>query len=597
MRVARLESLMNLVLGGKSNIESFDLDGEISPDQLTVLSKSAIFASSNNITGPKSPFSLHGDGAISNNQTLLFNKRKRECLWSGSDFSFTMTPLNQQTPALLPSLTESKHESTRKALLAMLPQTSELMKALRHERPPHPAFPKLQLQPEVFVQQTISRGSPIEVATLLVRCTLDSNETQVNESLSVVDNLIIGDDIYMSTLAGLEFCLLLAQVYADTGQVHKAWSTIHKGLVGAQFIGIHKNRNNLLQESLWWGLYLTDSFYSLILGLSYGIPDKHCNLVYDGHEAPDNQSLVMARSFLVDLSQITCKVIDLIQDMKELNISSVLRVDNQLTELSRKMPTEFWNVNTGIFDSPESFGQITGQLGYHYAKVILHMHFMFKSPDSSESEYSRNICLHSAGEYLKLYHLTRSQDKKPSGLGNVLDYAGYTTSLLIALRLLGYGYSGSQGEETQQAEADWKLVTRSMDIFKCTTNQGALSQMRYHTLRELSLLRNARSASVGTTIVIPYFGAVSIRLNQQSQQQSQLPPTTGTSNINPQSMFDLSWQTPVLPSVSLSHQQDSEVLQDTFRVQFPQLQSTNLQNMMGDNYLDPYLSQNARGLH
>jgi hypothetical protein len=583
-RVARLESFMNLLMREKS-IESVQLNGQFGLDQVTTLAKPGTYITSNHTSEPKNPYILHNDVAASSIKSFLSDQERGEA-GSSSGYSFTVNPLDQISSSLRPSLTESKQEATRNALLAMLPPTQELMKVLRHEKPPHPALEKPSLEPEALAAQTISRGSPIDVATLLVRSALQLDENKLNEGLSTAEHLIIGDETFMSTLAGLEFAVYLALAYSDTGQMHKAWTVIRRGLLGAQMIGINKRRQDLSQDTIWWGLYLTDRLYSLILGLSYGIPDNHCNLTYDGHEAPENRSLVNARVFLVSLSQIICKVIDLIQDTNALTVSSVLRIDRQLTDLSRKMSNEFWDINTSGSETPEHYGQVIGQLTYHYARVTLHMRFMFKSPYSSDSEYSCNICVHSAREFLNLYHLKRYPEDK-GHQSKTLDSAGYTASVLVALRLLGYGTTGSLEEDQQQLAADWRLVNRSMDIFIRTAKQGGLSQGWYQALRELSLLRNAASSTVGTTIVIPYFGAVTIRRSQKSQPI----PTPDASYVGSQPVTDLAGQPPILPPMSSLLQEASAVSHDTFGTEYQHLHPASLHSFVSDNELDPYITQ------
>lgn len=484
-------------------------------------------------------------GSVSTDKRVLL--RSKPVANSGMTFDATVTPFPSGSTAPMPSLSVGKQQATRDALLVLFPQTTELMEYVRQDNSCPPEVRMNHPSLESFVTNTLAKGTPIEVATLLLHCSASFSRHLLHKSLTAVDNLIVGDGIYMRTVQGLQLSILLMKRYLDTGQFDKAWMVSRRGLLSAQLMGIHKTRHTPMQEQIWWTLYTIDQFNSLMLGLSYGIPDKHCDLSYNGRDLQTQAD--KPGGFIAGLAQLTGRINDWTQTPKESATFTLLQnLDGQLTDFGRKMPPQFWDASAfsnGLaqLESPEIQERIVGHMAYYKAKMVLHMHFMFKSTGRSGYGYSCNMCFHSARELLRLYHAVRRSDGQAF---NCFDLAGFSASILICLRLLGYGFTGGCDNDVKQEAEDWKLIKRSMDIF-----QGAFpkddgpAQQRHQTLQNLTRLRDGPSTDVGTTVSIPYFGTITV---QQVQRLQPLNPT-GTGKDSP-SLLDLLGASPVESAVS-----------------------------------------------
>jgi hypothetical protein len=193
------------------------------------------------------------------------------------------------------------------------------------------------------------------------------------------------------------------------------------------------------------------------------------------------------------------------------------------------MPPQFWDASAfsnGLaqLESPKNQERIMGHMAYYKAKMVLHMHFMFKSTGRSGYEYSCNICFHSARELLRLYHVVRPSEVQAF---SCFDLAGFSATILICLRLLGYGFTGGYDSDVNQEADDWKLIKRSMDIFQGAFHEDdGPSQQRHQTLQNLTRLREGPSTDVGTTVSIPYFGTITVQQVQRLQPRN--PTGTGT---------------------------------------------------------------------
>jgi len=244
------------------------------------------------------------------------------------------------------------------------------------------------------------------------------------------------------------------------------------------------------------------------------------------------------------LAQLTGRINDWTQTPKELATFTLLQdLDSQLTDFGRKMPPQFWDASAfsnvpAQLESPKNQERIMGHMAYYKTKMVLHMHFMFKSPGRSGYDYSCNICFHSARELLRLYHAVR-----PSGglAFTCFDLAGFSASILICLRLLGYGFTGGYDNDVKQEADDWKLIKRSMDIFQGAFHEDdGPSRQRRQTLQNLARLREGPGTDVRTPVSIPYFGTITVQKVQSLQPSNPTGTGTGSSPL-----FDLVGASPV----------------------------------------------------
>ncbi|EKG14597.1 hypothetical protein MPH_08227 [Macrophomina phaseolina MS6] len=458
----------------------------------------------------------------------------------------------------IPKVKKSKEKRTRETLLSVLPsrelvekavkEGDDLWRILRHKL--HGTTRGRTFQQ--FATHALGEGTPPELGVFLlsVGAALDLNN--IDQTLALVDALIISDDEYAATIEGMECSIMVAKCYSDIGQPRRAWLTARKGLMYAQLMGLHRcHASNAVWDSIWWGLYQTDRFLSLMLGLPYSIPDAHVDMHVHRQDGEPGQH----REFLLKISVLASKVIDRTQTVHEPSLASALEVDHELDALAESMPADWSETQNQILSSIDPVQTIylrerlLGQICYQQLRVYLHLPFMLKSASASNASkfaYSRSTCFSASRELLRLYHFLRGGNGDPLYECKVIDFLGFTAAVLIMLGLLGYARvstkdSADDYHNVVQEEQDWRLIEITMDIFgrASTEKGGKVASQSLKVLQQLSsargyhMLNDAEECSV--RVVIPYFGTITISKGKKfhiNQTNAPAAPTDRTpSNV------------------------------------------------------------------
>ncbi|KAL1631977.1 hypothetical protein SLS56_004182 [Neofusicoccum ribis] len=452
----------------------------------------------------------------------------------------------------IPKVKKSKEKRTRDTLLTLLPPKDVLEKAIttnddwwrvwRHRLGGTARGKNLQQ----FAAATLEKGNPAELGVLLLCIGVAMDLDSLNNTLALVDALIISDDEYAATIEGMECALLVSKCYSEIGQPRRAWLASRKGLTYAQL---------MVWDSVWWSLYQTDRFLSLLLGLPYGISDAHCDLNYYNKESDTDDQ----RDFMLKLSVLAGKVIDRTQGVHELSLAAALELDQELDTIVESMPAGWWNTQTEIMGTIDPVQliqlreRLLAQICFQQLRVYLHLPFMLKSTsmaNSSKYAYSRSTCFGASRELIVLYHFLRSGNGEPLYECKVIDFLGFTAAVLIMLGLLGYARvnDGSPGayHNAIQEEQDWRLIEITMDIFgrASTEKGGKVASQSLKVLQQLSSVRNINRDLVGEhedkvaqRIVIPYFGTISVRRGKKfnhvaNKKSNSAPRSSETSNAS-----------------------------------------------------------------
>lgn len=253
-----------------------------------------------------------------------------------------------------------------------------------------------------------------------------------------------------------------------------------------------------------------DRLTSLMLGLPYGVNEKHANMTVGGKDVWECKN---ADGFMVKCAIIAGRVTDNLLSSKPATIAEALEIDATLDKVGHDVEDGFWSLApaSSIKNAKELVDwqvQVLQQMCWHQCRVYLHMPFMLQSATNSRYEYSRKACLDGAREMLKLYHMIRS-----SGFSiyqcKVVDFIGFTADTVLFLGLLGYGRLSSAHDPVQD-EADWRLIETSMEVLKvaATEKGGKVAEQSYNVLKMFHNVRNYEGSGEGdescvTKVAIP----------------------------------------------------------------------------------------------
>ncbi|KAH8802775.1 hypothetical protein F5884DRAFT_803010 [Xylogone sp. PMI_703] len=368
-----------------------------------------------------------------------------------------------------------------------------------------------------FAARVYCSDSPEDLG-LLVLAYARSITTHQSKYLETIENRIISDNSYASTMKGMECIILQGKCYLDMGRPRRAWMIYRRGLALAQLQNMHRNYSSSPErECIWWSLYQGDRFVSMLLGLPYSVNDAHCNLACV--EAADG-SPILAFKFVVRCAVVGGKLIDRNQAVIEPPISATMSMDEEMESIAQTMPSSWWRIPSTIEAVEDADGllkTLLTQVYFFHIRMYLHLPLMIKTPSHSRYEHGKKVCVESARELVKRYHLLRSEINGEDLFDcKTNDFVGFTASVILLLGLVIHS-SGTIAPPGQFSE-DWRLIRESNAIFKKLAGPERRCRVAKQCHHVLNIListaqetnRDPNNPPEPLQLYIPYFGSISV---------------------------------------------------------------------------------------
>lgn len=338
----------------------------------------------------------------------------------------------------------------------------------------------------------------------------------------------------------------------NLGLNKKRWVLFHRAIAYSQLLGFHRPEplsagetevDRYRRNQSWLSLCSGDVYTSFLLGLPYAA---------DGRTIPVAQSRHNATSFLQHhLILISAKVIDRDQMGLSLSVSRTEEIQKELDTATKDLDKMFWNspsaLASGRITHQEYLDQIATQCWFHQLLVLLHMPLMIHSIEDAQLGKHRNACLDASRNFLKIYHIMRSDTFSAFSMIKLIDYQAFVCSALLILGLLGYGGS-TQYTENQKKDRDLiRLAIFTLRQASGTVNNPTAAQA-VQGLETLMLLDQGEcSHKTGTAcvspcirIVVPHIGSITILPGEYITNSR---PESTSPGIHPRQVFALSHDT------------------------------------------------------
>ncbi|KAF2666042.1 hypothetical protein BT63DRAFT_416469 [Microthyrium microscopicum] len=393
---------------------------------------------------------------------------------------------------------------------------------------------KLQLKKmtiKEFASWAMNYGSPMSCAHVLHIILTQSPESEMERLLDLVERYILSDEEYMSTLEGCEVALFHVKMLGDMGEPQKAWQITRRAIGFAQKLGFDKARGKLRQDLMWYGLFHSERFASLILGVPYDVYDGHYRVSFsNGPDAYKN------RDFTSRLAQIAGKVADKIHGLS-LTPLSLTEIEQELAALSARMPEGFWQIP---YYAPSNFQEafqwqekVVGQIYYWQTRLMLHMPYMLKSMTEAGYEDSRTLCFDCARQILRLWFTLRDPANVFIYKTKSIDFVAFVAAATIVFGLLTSPHRLSE----QQQSDDWDSMECATEIFHRASKApfGRFAKQGYQELSRIIRYRGyvpeVEKDELAT--YIPFFGTVTIHFREQITHIQRTAPAVPPSHILP----------------------------------------------------------------
>ncbi|KAL1862397.1 hypothetical protein Plec18170_001223 [Paecilomyces lecythidis] len=369
--------------------------------------------------------------------------------------------------------------------------------------------------------------------------------------ISEVYRLIINDDDFAATFPGIECQMLLSKYHTNVGRPRKAWLACRHAIEYAQLTGLHlltakpRRPGDELYERrlrLWTNLVSSDRFLSLILGLPYSVPDdaysKQVQAIIQGQMS--NFERYVAR-----IGVFMGQVIDRNQRPGEMSLPETLRLDQELEEMTKEMPSNWWDPNASDqYTISENCDRLMSLFYHNFLRSLLHLPFMLKSNSDKRCKYCRDAALESSRSGLDAYNHLRALAGINPYICKVLDFFAFTLGMLLVVHLLGSSEE-LENYSRMQDEKDWQLVNKTTDSLRraAAESGGTVAAQSVNILgmicdngQSADSCCDSASGSRSCKITVPFFGTITVapgktfsaqRIVQCSPQTSTYSPMSG----------------------------------------------------------------------
>ena len=277
----------------------------------------------------------------------------------------------------------------------------------------------------------------------------------------------------------------------------------------------------------------------LILGLPYAISDNHVDLEAIGTAKPGE--FIDTSAFVLKLAVITGHIIDRIQGPERSNsnpFANAMALDGELHALSCMVPDSWWDIDQTL--NPEdclydAYHRCKAIFWHNECRLLLHMPFMMKTLQKEENSamfaYNRTVALNSSRKMIKCHKNLRTRPEFVSMVCQVIDFQAFTATMLLLLDMLERPDLNSDRQEPDTIE-DTELIVSVIGTLRKVSKESSgrcdIAGQAVNVLDSVAhVLYGCPSPNVKypSRVVIPYFGAVTIKPVGRQKSRKCCPPS------------------------------------------------------------------------
>lgn len=366
--------------------------------------------------------------------------------------------------------------------------------------------------------------------------------------ISEIYRLIVYDDDFAATYTGIECLMLLSKYHTNVGRPRKAWLACRRAIEFSQLTGLHlltakppRPGDDLYDRRLrlWISVVSSDRFLSLILGLPYSVSNDS---YFPQVQLYLNSQLANFETYVARIGVLIGQVIDRNQRPGDMSLPETLKMDQELEEIAKDMPSSWWDPNSsGQYSLHENCDRLMSHFYHNFFRALLHMPFMLKSSTDRRCKYSHDAAIESSRNGLVAYTDLRNIAGTNPYICKVLDFFAFTLGMLMVVNLIGEA-DETENYSKEQDENDWNLVRKTTESLRRAAAESG-GTVAAQSANVLSMVCNgddsctdsvydSANCNKGCKITIPFFGTISVapgkkfsarRLAQRSPLTSDCP--------------------------------------------------------------------------
>ncbi|KIW20854.1 hypothetical protein PV08_01432 [Exophiala spinifera] len=355
-----------------------------------------------------------------------------------------------------------------------------------------------------YTERVYSENDPIELG-LMVSAYARHKDDDALRLLSVVDQMVISNDRFAGTLRGLTLIAFQAKCYLDIGQPRRAFLCNRRGVNLAQVMNIHRTYSSTNERSsIWWTLYQGDRFFSILLGLPYGIRDDQFPFPTARDDTPAG---AVAQAFSLRLGVLMGKVIDHKQYQTPQGFSNIIDIEDELERLACAQSQQWWSYSIPDNADTTAINDFRERLLQHslffFVRMYVHMPYMVRQTSSRIYETSRQSGLDASRDFLRRYHVLSSHfEGAPLFECKTHDFLGFMSALLL---LVG----------SNNVSRDMPLIDKTIQILErlAIVKTCKICMQAHRALVDVLAVCTGKGETrdwMHSKIAIPYFGTLRV---------------------------------------------------------------------------------------
>ncbi|KAL3464831.1 hypothetical protein BJX64DRAFT_253834 [Aspergillus heterothallicus] len=347
---------------------------------------------------------------------------------------------------------------------------------------------------------------------------------------SAIHNVTTNDSL-LGTLESLENIILEAFFHIDSGNIRRAWITLHRAVTGAQLLGLHQpghyryklinERNDLNPEVMWNSIVTMERINSLLLGLPTsvgstipGVPETPLPI------GPCDLPTLAMRTTARILERNQLSVGERVQEMTR-------EIDQELLKMTKQLPPAFWRpvAFSGLEpDTVEAFLETRrawDQMCYYTLVNQLHLPYMLCPSHGPGVIYSRTACVNASREIVARQIAFRNFNPitSCSRMGDFL--ALIACMSLILAHLVSHSQDPAENNLVYQRLSDRATVEQALECMKCMSelHEDVLAARCAAMLKDLLAIEEGASRGPEAKecdddsflmLKVPYIGAIRV---------------------------------------------------------------------------------------
>lgn len=313
------------------------------------------------------------------------------------------------------------------------------------------------------------------------------------------------------TMDSIEALALEIKLSVDLGKPRRAWLGARQVVNAALLLGIPrmKSAESGREQDIWRTVLLWERETSLLMGLPSSISSSSKSLL------PDPDGLLPLDRLMRDMAIVAGAVADRNQTDVENNYSKTIELDHEWERMKDVMPHDFWHAEppSGLSFHELYFRQ-TLKIQFFMIGKLVHLPYLVRSATKQKFLLSRTACLNASRDLVTSYLYLRSgvdPEQAPCGL---MDFAGFSAGVVVAIHLLQEAAKGSRAVEDQELLVELLGSLRQVATLKECTVAGQAAEVlgKLVAVVRRDASRERWDAEEGCDVMIPFLGRLRIKV-------------------------------------------------------------------------------------